>query len=127
MAASASLENISDIINELGLMGSNIGKIENEALTSCAQPILEELQNTTDFIDRSGNLRRSFKISKVKKQKGIPAVWIGDIDGNAMYAWPLERGSSRAKAHPFMRPAFERKKDESYRILREKLEEALSK
>lgn len=126
MGADMTVNGIDEVLGWAEKTGNNVSKAINPALLAGAEPILTELQHTTAYVDRSGRLRKSMKVSKVKTRGGRKFVWVGDVDAEAQYAWPLERGSSRAKAHPFMRPAFERKKAEAYQIMRDKLKEALS-
>jgi HK97 gp10 family phage protein len=135
MGADMTLSGTDELIAWAERTGQRVRDAAGPALLAGAEPILEELQHTTDFVDRTGRLRKSMKISKVKNAniagnttmnfQGNVHVWVGDVDAEAQYAWPLERGSSRAKAHPFMRPAFERRKDEAYQRIRVKVKEAI--
>lgn len=125
MSAEMELTGMDEILKWAEETGSRVSKAINPALTAGAEPILTELQHTSAFADRTGKLRKSFKVSKVKKKNGKSFVWVGDVDAEAPYTWPLERGTSRIKPHPFMRPAFERQKDNANQIMRDKIKEAI--
>lgn len=125
MGADIELTGMDELLKWADETGNKINSVVGSALQAGAEPILEELQHTSAFVDRSGKLRESFKISKIKTSGDQKFVWVGDVDGIAKYAWPLERGTSRMKAHPFMRPAFERQKGNANRIMMEKIKEAI--
>jgi HK97 gp10 family phage protein len=126
MGADIELTGMGDLIDKLDLMVANSKQVIDETLKAAAAPILADAQQTTAFHDRSGRLRKSLKISKVKSGKNSrKLVWVGDVDAKAQYSWYVEYGHSNVRAHPFMGPAFERHKEEAYRIIKEKLTEAL--
>jgi len=115
MSADMELQGFEDIMKKIEDMGRKGSKAENNAITKGAEPVLEDAKNTTAFKDRTGKLRKSLDISKVKNGKEGKYVWIGDIDKQANYSWYVEY------THPFLRPAFEKNKDEVFRIIKEEL------
>lgn len=111
------IDNLSKKIKELGNKGS---KIENEALLKGAEVILKEMKKTTAFDDRTKKLRQGLKIDKVRTQKGVKSVKIGiqkDDNSDIFYGKFIEYGTTNGSrsivAKPFMRPAFENKKEEA--------------
>lgn len=131
MGVDVNLSGISDLIGELELMVEKPAKVAGEILNKAGQPILNELQGTRAFKDKSGNLRRSFKISKLKNSRmgkgGRWYVWVGDVDREAPHGWLLEFGTSRIPARPFMQPALERHENEVFDAIKNGLREALGK
>jgi len=125
MGADMELTGLDEILKWAEETSERVSMVIDPALKAAAEPMLSELQHTSAFADKTGKLRKSFKISKVRKKKDQASIWVGDVDGDVPYAWPLERGTSRFVAHPFMRPAFERQKENAYQIMREKIKEAI--
>jgi phage protein, HK97 gp10 family len=127
MGVDIDLFGMSELIEELELNVSNASKIENEALIAAAEPIINDAKQTTEFADRSGKLRGSLKVSKVKTKKDGKYVLAGAFDNDVYYAKMVEYGHSgkTAKAHPFLAPAFERHEKEALEIITNKLREAL--
>lgn len=111
MSTDFSTQGLDQIMNRLQTMGKQGVKIENNAIIESAKPILEDAQNTVAFKDKTGKLRESLKISKVKTSKGTKTVWVGDVDRNANYSWYVEYGSSGHPPRPFLKPAFDKNKD----------------
>jgi len=66
-------------------------------------------------------LRKSLKISKTKIKKNQKYVLIGSFSSKAFYDRYIEFGTSKMPARPFMRPAFERHKEEATKIIKEHL------
>ena len=113
------VDGFEDLMKKIESIGKVGDKIYNDALQKSAEPVLEDMQDTTVFKDKTGNLRKSFKISKVKKDKNGKYVWIGDVDGVAKYGWYIEHKT------PFMRPAFIKNKTKIFQIIKEELAEGL--
>jgi len=71
-----------------------------------AKQIASDAKNGADFIDRTGNLRKSIK---AKKSKFPDGGWIAKAGGKgAKQAWLIEHGHGGprpAAAHPFLEPA----------------------
>jgi HK97 gp10 family phage protein len=122
-----SLLGVNGLADELERMVANAAAVENEALQAAATPILEDAQHTTAFIDRSGDLRKSLRLSKVKFKKSSRYILVGQLDSEAFYARMVEFGTSTADAHPFLEPAFEQHRAEAQEIIANHLREALGK
>lgn len=132
---SVSLLGIAELLDEADLMGVNIESVSNEALREAAQPILEEAQKTTAFIDRTGDLRKSLTVSKVKIRIGNGRIrshryiLVGSFSKDVKYAKEVEfghGGDTFAPAHPFLEPAFNHHRDEAEALIAAKLREALN-
>lgn len=108
-------------LNELGQKGT---KAINKALAKGSEPILQNMKNTDAFDDRSGRLRDSLKVSKVKTRKNVKFVWIGDVDREAIWGWYIENGTSKHVATPFMRPAWREEKEKALKIIKEEMTNA---
>lgn len=122
MSTEFEVQGLDSILRKLQNLGKEGSLIEDKSLIESVQPILEDEQNTTLFEDRTGKLRKSFKISKVKKSKGTKTVWIGDIDKQANYGWYIEWGDSRRRPRPFMRQAYDKNKEQVYQNLKESIQ-----
>ena len=113
------------LINTLSEMGRKGTLAMTKALEKGAEPILENMKNTDMFDDRTGDLRKSLKISKVKTRKSGKYIWIGDIDREAPYEWYVENGTSDKEARPFMRTAYREEKAKALSIIREEMSSAV--
>ena len=104
----------------------------NRILETAAQPVLDQMiQNaSTDPQPRSGKLRGALRIKKASGRRGARVtVGIHHADG-AAYSVPVEFGHGGphpAPPHPFVRPAFDARSEESYELLKEQLRTALDK
>lgn len=125
MSTEFEVDGLDSILRTLQNMGKEGSVIEDKSLIEAVQPILEDEQNTNMFKDRSGKLRKAFKISKVKKTKIGKVVWIGDVDKKANYSWYIEWGDSKRMPRPFMRTAYDRNKSEVYQRLKNAIENNL--
>lgn len=121
MSANMEVTGFESLIAKIEAMGKVGDKIYDEALIKGAEPILKDLQATDAFKDKTGKLRKSLKISKVKKSKDGKYVWVGDVDGVAKYGWYVEH------KHPFIRPAFEKHKKEIFEIIKQAIAEGIKK
>lgn len=125
MSVEIELQGMDTLLSRLEELGKKGNVVVNKAIEKGAQPILDEIRNTTLFEDRTGNLRRAQKISKVKTKGKVKYIWVGDVDRKCPYAWPLEMGTSKTVARPYMRDAWARKKKEAQKIIREELKRGL--
>lgn len=126
MAIDIGLDGVEDLIRMFESLGKQGNKAITKALEDGAEPILKEIQATKLFKDRTGDLRESQKVSKVKTRKGKKFVWIGDVDGVAKYGWIVEYGSSTQNARPFMREAWNKQIKEAQARIKQTLSEELS-
>jgi HK97 gp10 family phage protein len=125
-----SLAGMGVLTDYLKLMVANAAEVEIEALEAAAVPILKDAQSTTAFIDRTGNLRDSLKISKVVKKRAgyrVIKVYCVRTGGEGYEANLVEYGHSGkyAAAHPFMAPAFERHQEEAAEIITGAIKQAI--
>lgn len=126
--ADIELEGVDEILNKLQQIGNNISRLENKALRSAAQPVLDDAKSSNSFNDRSGNLRKGLKISNIKNKEGVKYVLVGvDKSDNSKiyYGKFLEFGTSKMPAKPFMQPAYEKNKDNIQKTIAETLKEGL--
>ena len=106
----------------------------NEALKAGAVPIEEQMQQnaSTDPKIITDTLHSSIHTGKVRQRgergKQI-TIGVHHSESGAYYANPVEYGHggpAPAPPHPFVRPAFDAKKDEAYDEIRRVLTDALS-
>lgn len=122
------VDGLDSLLRKLQNMGKDGSLIEDNSLKEAVEPILDDEKNSTLFKDRTGKLRDSLKISKVKKAKGGKAIWIGDTDKKANYSWYVQYGSTKSKPHkakPFITEAWNKNKDQVYKNLKEAIEKNL--
>lgn len=128
MSKEFEVEGLDSLLRKLENMGKEGAIIQDKSLIEAVQPILEDQRNSNLFKDRTGKLRKSLKISKVKKSKNGKEIWVGDVDKIAQYGWYVEYGSTKSKPHkaqPFMKAAYNKNKDEVYKNLKEAIEKNL--
>ena len=147
MGVDVEFSGMPELIEKLEATNGRFNTVENQALKAGAQPILEDMKNTTAFKDRTGRLRKSLKISGIKRTGGRKSVWVGDTDGKCNYSWFVEFGHSigqsrknmsakdkragklnkvtYAPARPFVAPALERHKREAIEIIKAELRQAI--
>ena len=104
-------------------------------LEDAAKPIHDQMvvNAGTEIHARSGDLRRALKIGNVKssrKRGKYITIGVKHSEKGAYYANPVEHGHggpAPAPAHPFVRPAFDVRKDEAYQIMKNILKDELLK
>lgn len=128
------LQGFDELQNDMLRMAAQLefGEGVDRALEAGAVPIEQQmLQNaSTDPKILSGDLHNSIRTGKVRRRRGGKRITIGvsHKEKGAYYANPVESGHggpAPAPAHPFVRPAFDTRKDEAYgeikRVLRDEL------
>ncbi|HEY5576209.1 MAG TPA: HK97-gp10 family putative phage morphogenesis protein [Clostridiaceae bacterium] len=128
MASEISLEGVDALINRLNAMNVNVNKLVNTALQAAAEPVLADAKSTSEFVDRTGKLRKGLKTSNVQTKDGMKYILVGvDKADNSkiFYGKFIEFGTSKMPARPFMQPAFEKNKNEIERIIADTLKEGL--
>jgi len=101
----------------------------DDALKAGAEPIKEEMVRIAP-VGETGNLKRAVKVGNVRTRKNGRTITIGihrrDIDlsakGGHYYPAYVEYGHGGprpAPPHPFVRPAFDLKKDEAWSIVKQ--------
>jgi len=106
------------------------GATVNRILEAAAQPVLEQMiQNaSTDPHPRSGKLRSALRIKKGARRRGARVTIGVHTESGAAYGVPVEFGHGGphpAPPHPFVRPAFDARAEESYELLKQRLRTAL--
>lgn len=121
-----------ELTDDLMKMAANIsGAVIDDVLRAAAEPVLDQAK--ANIKTRSGDLARSLTIGSVKTwRSGGKYITIGAHKGSPaqVYAGPVEFGHGGphpAGAHPYMRPAYDAKKDEAYIKIREALQQAIEK
>jgi HK97 gp10 family phage protein len=126
----ANLDGMGELIQKIEGMGKKMAAIESDALNAAAEPVLDDAKTTSSFVDRTGNLRKSLKIGKIKGSEGNRYVLVG-IDkadnSNVFYGKFIEFGSSHQTAKPFLSPALNQNKQRIQEIIRQKIKEAIGK
>jgi HK97 gp10 family phage protein len=101
----------------------------DDALKAGAEPVRDEMQRTAP-VGETGNLQRAVKVGSVRTNKNGRTITIGihrrDIDltdkGGEYYPAYVEYGHGGprpADPHPFIRPAFDLKKDEAWNTVKQ--------
>ena len=131
------INGLNDLQNDLLNMAAEMefGSSVDKALTEGAKPIEEQMiaNASSDPKVITGALRGSIHTGKVKKRReGGKAITIGvhHAEMSAYYANPVEYGHggpAPAPAHPFVRPAFDTRVDDAYKIMQDVLSNALAK
>lgn len=106
-----------------------------EALAKASRPIIKRARELAP--KESGALRKALgRITKTIKgevrvrigiRRGKSVDYQGEKRNPSRYAHLVELGSSKNRAHPFMRPALEEKKEEAIQIYKETLGPAIEK
>jgi HK97 gp10 family phage protein len=102
----------------------------DDALAAGAEPIKEEMKRITPPVSRSGKLKGAIKVGKVRTSKRGRTITVGihrrDIDlsdkNGEYYPAYVEYGHGGphpAPPHPFIRPAYDLKKDEAWTIVKQ--------
>lgn len=132
MSDSINFDCIDNLSEKLKSMGRKGIKIQDRALTKSGEIILNEMKKTSKFQDRTGKLRKGLKISKPKTIKGVRTVKIGiqkDDNSEIFYGKFIEFGTTNGKRsippRPYMRPAFEKKKDEALEITKQEIRKGI--
>lgn len=130
---SIELKGFYDLENDLVTMAHMVDSTAvDAALNAGAKPILEEMQHQAQIDPkiRTGNLYKSLKKSRVtrgrtRRGKGTKRVQIGAFEGRkaglAPHAHLVEYGHggpAPAPPHPFIRPSFDKRKDEAVEIMK---------
>lgn len=127
MGAEMKIDGIQDFVDDLTRMYGSIENIADEALQAGGKVILDEASRTNAFNDRTGTLRKAIKLGKTKGSKGQKYVLIGVFKKDAYYGRFIEYGTKKKSARPFLRPAFETKKDEALKEIGRVLKEAIDR
>ena len=134
---SMKLDGVDQLIDDFAAMAARLDEDSptcNGILEAAAAPIHQQMKANASSDPKiiTGALHRSIKVGRAKKRKSGRSITIGvhHSDEGAFYANPLEfghGGPAPAPAHPFVRPAYDTKADESYAIIRAGLRDAVSR
>ncbi|WP_233120164.1 HK97-gp10 family putative phage morphogenesis protein [Tissierella creatinophila] len=116
------VEGIEDLLVEIERLGREGSKIENKALKEAGDAVKISIQNETPT--RSGKLKTSITVSRVKTKGGIKQVEVGP-GSDGYYGKFLEFGTVKMKANPFMSRGYETSKSEAERIIEEEIRKGL--
>lgn len=135
------LKEMEDALKEIG--NAAAGKTLFSALMAAGMPIQKEAQANAPKSTEphykyqkgkakvqvpSGTLKKSIGRKRLKSSQVETGAEIGiSWRGRAFYGRFLEFGTSKMAAKPFLRPAFDAKKDESLTIFKDKLAENIEK
>lgn len=143
MTAGLEVKGMDELLERLNEMGK-VGKVSTaKVLTLAAQPILKKAVETTLFNDTEtkehkskgkmvlhigGKGRRGLMVSRARYKGDNGYVLIGLDKGDVseiFYMKMLEWGTSKMVARPFLRNAFQAKKNEAFTIMRAELKKEL--
>lgn len=129
------LKELEDALKELG--NAAAGKVLFSSLMAAGLPIqkaaqaLAPVSPTAHYrytkgrgkkLIPSGTLRKNIGRKRLRSNRGETGAEIGiSWKGNAFYGRFIEFGTSKLAPKPFLRPAFDAKKDEALAIFKEKL------
>ncbi len=126
MVAKIELEGIQELLDNLQQLGQKASRIENQALTKAAGPILADaVQNAPE---KTGRGKRGLKISRPRKKGEKKYVLVGIDRGDISEIFYMkfhEFGTSKMKARPFLGPAYEKHKQKAVEIIRDELRRGL--
>ncbi len=134
------LDGLTEELEAMAQRVTNTGA--NKALKEGAKPIFEDMKRRTliDPKKKTGNLHKSIKVGRIivrrrrdeSKRPTYKQITIGthkaEMKASAPHAHLVEYGHggpAPAPPHPFIRPAFDTKAEEAYRIIRDVLDEEL--
>ena len=134
---SMKLDGVGQLMGDFAAMAARLnedGPTCNEILEAAAVPIHQQMKANASSNPKiiTGALHRSIKVGRARKRKTGRSITIGvhhSAEG-AYYANAVEwghGGPAPAPAHPFVRPAYDTKADESYDIIQAGLRDAVGR
>ena len=120
--ADMKLEGMDELLAEVERLGKAGNRIENKALREAGDAVKTSIQNETPT--RSGKLKASISVSRVKTKGGIKQVEVGP-GPDGYYGKFLEFGTVKMKGNPFMSRGYETSKGEAERIIEEEIRKGL--
>jgi len=114
---------LTDVLNRASIASSE--STLRQAAVAGARVFLAEMQIRAPR--RTGKLAESLLITYAPEESvtGMLATYLVTFNQDAWYARLLEVGTSEMAAEPFIRPAFEAKKQEAAAVVIEKIQEAV--
>lgn len=142
------IQGLEELDELLAVMPASLGRsVMLRALRNAAKPLRTEMRMLAPRLEFKGrfwqvegggariyrwgddrlepnHLKKSIGVLAAKKNKHIPAIWIGPrkkigFKYNAFYRHWVEYGTSRTKATPFIRRAYDSKGDEVLKNLKD--------
>ena len=120
--ADMKLEGMENLLSEIEKLGKIGSRIENKALREAGDVVKEAIQKETPI--RSGKLKESITVSRVKNKDGAKHVEVGP-DKGVFYSRFVEFGTVKMKANPFMARGYETSKDSAMETIEKNLKEGL--
>lgn len=124
--AKIELEGMQELLDNLQQLGQKASRVENQALTKAAEPILADaVQNAPE---KTGRGKRGLTISRPRKKGEEKYVLVGLERGDISEIFYMkfhEFGTSKMKARPFLGPAYEKHKQKAVEIIRDELRRGL--
>lgn len=142
MADGLKLTGFKELADAMRELGPRVAKNTlRRAVSAAATEVRNEARNRAP-VD-TGEMRRDIMVKRERDTKGEMSakysvfVLTGkksrikgmrrNVDRNSFYWRFMEFGTSKMAAKPFMRPAYEAKKEDAVRIIGEKLDEGIQK
>ena len=116
------LDGVESVVRELEELGTAGKRIENAALTKAGETVKTSIQSETP--SRTGTLKGSIAVSKVKTKEGTRYVEVGPTK-KGWYGKFLEFGTKKMKANPFMTRGYEKSKKSAVDIIKSELKNGL--
>ena len=120
--ADMKLEGMENLLNEIEKLGKTGSRMENKALREAGDVVKEAIQKETPI--RSGKLKESITVSRVKNKDGAKRVEVGP-NKDVFYSRFVEFGTVKMKANPFMARGYETSKDSAMETIEKNLKEGL--
>lgn len=117
------VEGMENLLAEIERLGREGSKIENRALKEAGDAVKTSIQNEAPI--RSGKLKGSITVSRVKSKGGIKQVEVGPEGKDVYYKTFVEFGTVKMKANPFMSRGYESSKGEAERTIEEEIRKGL--
>ena len=118
-----------DLLKELDKLPEKIkNRIVKGAVRASAKPIIEEARRLVPV--RTGNLRKSIGVTKRRDKGSVVTFSVSPRKGgkyNGYYGYFLELGTKKMSPHPFLRPAFENRGEETIKYFKEYIKKRLDK
>ena len=120
--ADMKLEGMENLLSEIEKLGKTGSRIENKALREAGDVVKEAIQKEAPI--RSGKLKKSITVSRVKNKDGAKRVEVGP-DKDVFYSRFVEFGTVKMKANPFMSRGYEVSKENAMEKIEKNLKEGL--
>ncbi len=120
--ADMKLEGMENLLSEIEKLGKIGSRIENKALREAGDVVKEAIQKETPI--RSGKLKESINVSRVKNKDGAKRVEVGP-NKDVFYSRFVEFGTVKMKANPFMARGYEVSKENAMETIEKNLKKGL--